>query len=50
MLASYAPAHKQIQHFQNTKTPVFVKNLIVKQDESDWIFNQKFKCVSGPKQ
>lgn len=48
VLAFNAPAHQQIQHFQNTKTPVFLKNLIIKQDESDWIFNQQSNISVAP--
>lgn len=48
VLAFNAPAHQQIQHFQNTKTPVFLKNLIIKQDESDWIFNQQSNVSVAP--
>lgn len=46
ILAFNAPAHQQIQHFQNTKTPVFLKNLIIKQ--SDWIFNQQSNVSVAP--
>lgn len=48
MLAFNAPAHQQIQHFQNTKTPVFLKNLIIKEDENDWIFNQQSNVSVAP--
>lgn len=48
VLAFNAPAHQQIQHFQNTKTPVFLKNLIIKEDENDWIFNQQSNVSVAP--
>ena len=48
MLAFNAPAHQQIQHFPNTKTPVFLKNLIIKEDENDWIFNQQSNVSVAP--
>ena len=48
MLASNAPAYQQIQHFQNTNTPVFLKNFIIKQDKSDWIFNQQSNVSVAP--
>ncbi|XP_068712523.1 uncharacterized protein [Montipora foliosa] len=48
VLAFNAPAHQQMQHFQDTKTPVFLKNLIIKQDESDWIFNQQSSVSVAP--
>ena len=33
VLAFNAPAHQQIQNFQDTKTPVLLKNLVIKQDK-----------------
>ena len=48
MLAFNAPAHQQIQHFQDTKNPVFLKNLNMEQDESDWIFNQHSNVSVAP--
>lgn len=48
VLAFNAPARQQIQHFQNTKTPVFLKNFTIKQDESDWIFNQQSNASVAP--
>ena len=43
-----APAYKQMQHFQETKTPVFLKNVIIKEDGSDWIFNQQSNVSVAP--
>lgn len=48
VIVSNAPALQQIQHFQTTKTPVFLKNLTIKQDESDWIFNQQSNMSVAP--
>lgn len=37
-----------MQHFQETKTPVFLKNVIIKEDGSDWIFNQQSNVSVAP--
>ena len=34
--------HPKIKHFQETKSPVLLKNLLIRDDEdNDWLFNQQ---------
>ena len=53
--------HSNLQHYEQSKTPVLLKNVIVNKDESDWLFNQQstaypcsnsdvvFECKVPPK-
>lgn len=42
--------HPCIQLYQDSKTPVLLKDVIIKEDESDWLFNQQstaYPCANS---
>lgn len=42
--------HPRIQLYQDSKTPVLLKDVIIKEDESDWLFNQQstaYPCANS---
>ncbi|XP_068677599.1 uncharacterized protein [Montipora foliosa] len=61
-VVSFNPSfHTHMQHYEQSKTPVLLKNIIVKENEGDWLFNQQstaypcsnsdvpFECKVPPK-
>lgn len=45
-----ASVHPRIQLYQDSKTPVLLKDVIIKQDESDWLFHQQstaYPCANS---